>query len=259
MKYAIWLVLIFALASNALAVTASAPTTASIDQSTPGTTNKVSIGTDGTVAINTALPAGTNLVGKVGIDQTTPGTTNKVAIGTDGTVAINTALPAGTNLLGKTGIDQTTPGTTNAVSTAYIGSTAVATGNGVVGAGVQRVVIASDQTAFPVTMATAYATRSDTFTTTSSGTTVDRSTSPLKSFTVAVKATGSVTSWTVALECSLDNTNFTTVLTHTSVTPGDGQAMFGGTSLTPCLYFRSRCTAITLGAGTNVVATILGM
>jgi hypothetical protein len=34
------------------------------------------------------LNAGTNLVGKVGIDQTTPGTTNKVSIGTDGTVAL---------------------------------------------------------------------------------------------------------------------------------------------------------------------------
>lgn len=34
-----------------------------------------------------ATPAGTNLIGKVGIDQTTPGTTNKVSIGTDGTVA----------------------------------------------------------------------------------------------------------------------------------------------------------------------------
>ena len=29
-----------------------------------------------------------NLLGKVGIDQTTPGTTNKVSIGTDGTVAV---------------------------------------------------------------------------------------------------------------------------------------------------------------------------
>lgn len=52
----------------------------------------------------TSLPsliAGTAIIGKVGIDQTTPGTTNKVSIGTDGTVAINTALPAGTNAIGK--------------------------------------------------------------------------------------------------------------------------------------------------------------
>jgi hypothetical protein len=35
------------------------------------------------------LAAGSALVGKVGIDQTTPGTTNKVSIGTDGTVTVN--------------------------------------------------------------------------------------------------------------------------------------------------------------------------
>lgn len=44
-----------------------------IDQTVPGTTNKVSIGTDGVLA------AGTALIGKVGLDQTTPGTTNAVA------------------------------------------------------------------------------------------------------------------------------------------------------------------------------------
>lgn len=47
-----------------------------------------------------ALAAGSALVGKVGIDQTTPGTTNKVSIGTDGTVTVN-ALPAGTNRIGS--------------------------------------------------------------------------------------------------------------------------------------------------------------
>lgn len=51
-----------------------------IDQTTPGTTNKVSIGTDGTVSLNAALPAGTNIVGKFGIDQTTPGVTNAFAM-----------------------------------------------------------------------------------------------------------------------------------------------------------------------------------
>ena len=47
-------------------------------------------------------------------------------------------------------IDQTTPGTTNAVSVAQLGATTVATGNGVTGAGSQRVTIASDNTAFSV-------------------------------------------------------------------------------------------------------------
>lgn len=87
-----------------------------------------------------ALPAGTNLLGKVGIDQTTPGTTNLVAesnfpatvstgtgaqgassprvtIATDSaTVGGSSTIPAGTNLIGKVGIDQTTGGSTNGVA-----------------------------------------------------------------------------------------------------------------------------------------------
>ena len=146
-----------------------------IDQTTPGTTNAVSLAQVGSTTVatgngvvgtgvqrvaiasdNTAftvnaaqsgtwgvgLNAGSNLVGKVGIDQTTPGTTNGVQV--------NAALPAGSNLIGKVGLDQTTPGTTNAISLAQVGSTTVATGNGVVGTGVQRVAIASDNTAFSV-------------------------------------------------------------------------------------------------------------
>ena len=105
------------------------------------------------VAAQNATPAGTNLIGKVGIDQTTPGTTNKVSIGTDGTVALNAAVPAGSNIIGNVRVDQTTPGTTNGVSLAQVGSTTIAAGNGVAGAGVQRVAIASDNTAFSVNAA----------------------------------------------------------------------------------------------------------
>lgn len=52
-----------------------------------------------TIATNTAaaVPAGTNLIGKVGIDQTTPGTTNGVQV--------NAAIPAGTNVIGFTSND----------------------------------------------------------------------------------------------------------------------------------------------------------
>ena len=49
------------------------------------------------------LAGGTALVGRVGIDQTTPGTTNRVAIGTDGAVALSAALPAGEAHLGEVG------------------------------------------------------------------------------------------------------------------------------------------------------------
>lgn len=59
---------------------------------------------------------------------------------------IDTALPAGTALLGKTGIDQTTPGTTNAVALSTLGSVAVSTGHGVSGTGVLRVELPTDGT-----------------------------------------------------------------------------------------------------------------
>lgn len=51
-----------------------------------------------------ALVAGSAVIGNVRIDQTTPGTTNKVDIGTNGTVAINTAIPAGNNNIGDVDI-----------------------------------------------------------------------------------------------------------------------------------------------------------
>lgn len=104
------------------------PSTNSINQITPGTSNKVCIGSDGSVAVIGAVtvvnggtfavqstqsgvwnvgsisniggtvtiasvPAGSNLIGKVGIDQTTPGTTNKVSIGTDGSVSVIGSIP----------------------------------------------------------------------------------------------------------------------------------------------------------------------
>uniref|UniRef100_A0A6M3IZ30 Uncharacterized protein n=1 Tax=viral metagenome TaxID=1070528 RepID=A0A6M3IZ30_9ZZZZ len=41
----------------------------------------------GDIKFGESLPAGTAIIGQFGIDQTTPGTTNKVSIGADGTVA----------------------------------------------------------------------------------------------------------------------------------------------------------------------------
>lgn len=116
-----------------------------------------------------AIPAGTNIIGKVGIDQTTPGTTNavsatnfpmsvstgtgaqgasspRVTVATDtATVAGSATLPAGTNVVGKVGIDQTTPGTTNAVSATNFPAN-VSTGTGGVGANTPRLVVGQDTT-----------------------------------------------------------------------------------------------------------------
>lgn len=74
-------------------------------------TQRVTIANDSTGVVG--LNAGSSIIGKVGIDQTTPGTTNKVSIGTDGTVAINTALPAGNNNIGDVDV-ASLPAVTNA-------------------------------------------------------------------------------------------------------------------------------------------------
>lgn len=62
------------------------------------------------------------------------------------TVAGSSSLPAGTNIIGKVGIDQTTPGTTNAVSVAQFGATNISTGTGAGGAGIPRVTVSNDST-----------------------------------------------------------------------------------------------------------------
>lgn len=202
------------------------------------------------VNLETAIPAGTAIIGKMGIDQTTPGTTNGVQV--------NAALPAGGNTIGNVGL---------VAGSATVG--AVKLTDGTLNLSMLNSAPGSDtgQVAVPVRVVSqlgagaggsTFGTRSDTFTATGSGTTVDSHLAPVKYFSLSVAETGTVTSWTVVLECSLDDTTFTTVLTHTN-TSGNGATVFGGTTAFPCLYFRSRASAITLGAGTNVIATILGM
>lgn len=139
-------------------------------------------------------------------------------------------------------------------NTAQINGVAPLMGNGVTGTGSQRVTLASDNTINTNT----FATRADTFTTATNGTTVDNSTKPMSKFSIQVVATGAVTSWNVVLEGSNNNSNFSNIATVDSVADGSGTLKFGAAS-TPCLYFRSRCTAISLGAGTNVIATILSL
>ncbi|GAC1501935.1 MAG: hypothetical protein NVS1B10_06430 [Candidatus Saccharimonadales bacterium] len=100
--------------------------------------------------------------------------------------------------------------------------------------------------------------QTDTFTIAGNGITAGAASVGVKSFALSVAATGAVTSWSVVLEGSLDGINYTTILTHTNTT-GSGVTLFSGASFYPCINFRSRCTAIVLGTGTNVVATILGI
>ena len=102
-------------------------------------------------------------------------------------------------------------------------------------------------------------TRSDTYTATGNGTTINVTANPLQSFTLQVKGTdAAATTWDVRLEGSLDNANFSTILTHTNAT-GDGAVLWAGAVLSPLLYFRSRCAGLVLGPATNIIATILGV
>lgn len=111
---------------------------------------------------NVGLNAGTALVGKVGIDQTTPGTTNGVSL----SQVAGTNTPTGNGSVVSGGVqrvvlandqtpvafktDLTSPGTTDAFSLARLGSTTISTSNGTADAGTQRVAIASNNTAFPI-------------------------------------------------------------------------------------------------------------
>lgn len=65
-------------ASTLRVVPATGSTTA-VTQATAANLNATVVGT-GTFAVQAAVSAGTNLIGKVGIDQTTPGTTNGIEI-----------------------------------------------------------------------------------------------------------------------------------------------------------------------------------
>ncbi|MCC7047204.1 MAG: hypothetical protein IT562_10865 [Alphaproteobacteria bacterium] len=87
--------------TNPLTVTTTAPTgtqDVNLDE-IGGTTVATGNGVAGAGAQRVTI-ASDNTPFAVKIDQTTPGTTNKVSIGTDGTVAVGTALPAGSNSIG---------------------------------------------------------------------------------------------------------------------------------------------------------------
>lgn len=92
---------------------------------------------------------------------------------------------------------------------------------------------------------------SDTYTAAAVGATVDVHLKPKSNFTIYGVATGAVTSWTVALEGSLDGTNFFSIGT---ITNAGVCVSFTGR---PFLYYRTHCTAIVLGPGTNVIVNAI--
>lgn len=134
-------------------------------------TNTPTLQSGSTTAVTQAT--GTNLHAVIDSGSTTAvtqatGTNLHAVIDTGSTTAVTQATAAnlnatvvnaaGTAIMGKVGIDQTTPGTTNlvalaanqSVNVAQMNGVATTMGNGVAGTGVQRVAIASDNTAFSV-------------------------------------------------------------------------------------------------------------
>lgn len=102
---------------------------------------------------------------------------------------------------------------------------------------------------------------SDVFTVAASGTTIDQTACPLTYFGLAVKGTGGApTAFNVVLEGSLDGTNWTTILTATEATPGDGKIIWQAAGIAnTVMYIRSRLVSITLGPASNVVARWVGV
>lgn len=113
-----------------------------------------------------------------------------------------------------------------------------------------------------------YSTTTDTYTSPGNGTTLGGTIAndqtvpfyfPMKTFSIQVVPTGVVTSWDVRLEGSLDGVKFDTILTHTNSSPGADKLVVSGATLAPVLYFRSRCEALVLDEGTDIVVSILGV
>ena len=101
-----------------------------------------------------------------------------------------------------------------------------------------------------------YQTSFDTYTVTASGVTKALRTAMSK-FSLQVTGTGAVpTTWTVILEGSLDNVNFTPIITHTQVS-GNALILSTGSSFFPMTFYRTRCSVLVLGAATNIVALVL--
>ena len=146
---------------------------------------------------------------------------------------------------------------------------ATAVNNGTATTGVQRVCIASDNTAFGINLAqytavnsrlpvdpTVIKTITNNFSAPGTASPVDCSVSPVQSFAIQVVGQGgAATLWTVNLEGSLDNSNFTTILQHTQA-DGDGATKWG---IAPVAFFRSTCSVLTLGGATSINVTLLGI
>ena len=103
-------------------------------------------------------------------------------------------------------------------------------------------------------------TRTDNFSVAGNGVTVDTSLRPLSVFSLGVDGVGGTpTAWQVVLEGSLDGTKWSTILTHTQLSPGLGLTISSGSNRDPSLFMRSRCVSVILGSASAIKTTILGV
>jgi hypothetical protein len=90
---------------------------------------------------------------------TATGTCSAIALLKFLNTTAGSAIPAGTNLIGKVGIDQTTPGTTNGVALTQINAATTLAGNGPTGTGAQRVTLSQDGSSAAINVSTATTTQ----------------------------------------------------------------------------------------------------
>lgn len=217
----------------------------------------------GTVTAN----AGTNLnTSALALDSTVAKDSSLSTINT----SVNTLLKPANTLAAVTTVSTVT-------NLAQQGGVAISLNTGVRDTGTQRVTIATNDVV-PASQSGTWTvqpgntpnttpwlaqapnnTRADTYTVTGNGTTVSVLTTPVQAFGIQIKGTTApATTWDVRLEGSLDGTNFSQIIAHTN-TDGDGAVKWTGTTLSPSLYYRSRCSGLVLGAASNIVVTILGV
>ena len=101
---------------------------------------------------------------------------------------------------------------------------------------------------------------SQTFTAAGDGAIHDLRINPCQTFSVQVGATGGTpTLWNVVLEGSLDGTNFSTILSHTSANLGLNSIIGTGNQVFPCTYIRIKVVTLTLGIATSITVNIAGL
>ncbi len=98
----------------------------------------------------------------------------------------------------------------------------------------------------------------DSITTTGPSGIIDISDNPLSIWSLQVKGIAvSATSWEVVLEGSVDGTNFSNILKHTTL-KGDGVMMVSGTTQFLANYFRISVNSLVLGPATSITVSVVG-